>query len=196
MPQIPSGDGDVIYTICAIKKEKDSTGFCYVPIVSLNQDLKSYTIAASIDLLGVQLKNQQAISDLRATNCPIVVAPIPATKFKKLAAEVESNVTVSVNTYINACRDYDRVVGILGEGLKEKNLKYHLYSILMDNRPPCVLTPDYDVIKADAIDVIATMAEAAALSEDGADCMFTKAIELIRYEDEDDDQDNLNDIFN
>ena len=194
MPQISSGDRNVIYTICAIRKDKDGSGFCYIPIVSLDQDLKSYTIAASSDLLGVQLKNQQTISDLRTAKCPIVVAPIPVEKFKKLADEVESNITVSVNVYNSACHDYDRVLGILGDELKERNLKYYLYAAIFDKKPPCVLTQDFDVVKTDGIDVILSMSEAAALSEDKSDCMFTNAIEMIAYADED-NEDGFNDVF-
>lgn len=186
MPCIQSID-NTVYVICVIRRNKETSLLQYVPLVFLANDLKSFTIAASGDLLGVQLKNQQAIVELTAAGSPVITIPVSVEKFKSITDTVSSNLTESVNAYLDACHEYDSVLGILGGEGKVKNLKYYLYTMLVNGRPPCVLTSELNICKPEELDVLACLGEAAKISEDGSDAMVSTAIETLQYVDDDDD---------
>lgn len=194
MAQIPSLN-DTIYVVCVIRRNKETKALQYVPIVNLGEDLKSYTIAASSDLLGVQLKNQQKMVELASIGSPVVTIPVSVDKFKKITAAVESNLTETVNIYLDACREYDSVLGILGNDGNQKNLKYYLYATVVTSQPPCVLSSDFEICKPEALDIIACLGEAARISEDNSDGVILSAIETLTYAYEDFDEDSEDDNF-
>lgn len=191
---------DTIYIACTVRSVDDGKQHYYVPIIVLNEDLKGYSILASSDLIGLQIKNSPIINQLISVGSKILYISVNVEMFKKITNTITENLNVTVNSYLAAVKEYNKIIGVMGKNPAKKDVSYHLYASILGQNPCCVITPKLELVNSEELDIIRGIGEAAQMSDiesDSAVSAMTESypftLEIIEDEDYFDDEEDDND---
>lgn len=163
-----------IYIACTLRTSSNSDGIYFVPIIILNEDLKGYSILSSSDLTGLQLKNNKTLSEIATAGASLIYISVDVEMFKKITNAITDNLNVSVNTYLNAVKQYQKIVGIMGKNPYKKDISYHLYASIIGQNPCCIITPKMEIKPTEELDILRSINEAARLSNIDSDDIFSQ----------------------
>jgi hypothetical protein len=183
-----------IYIACTVRSSEDGKQY-YVPMIILSQSLKTYYLLASSDLVSLQMKNESYINEIAALGVKVIYIAVDVGFFKEVTNAITENLNVTVNTYLSALKEYNRVVGVLGKTANKKDLSYYLYSALIGQNPCCLITPDLKLAPVEELDIVKGLIAAAHMSDIEADDVVVDIAEQYPFnldilEDIDDDEED------